>query len=114
MPTLKFQRAIGDKVDTFDRNLIIIDREIRPKIAHRNGKPYNVKQKFYKYRCLDCGNEDWSVEYALGEKMHCGCNACCYPPRKVVAGVNDVATTAPWMVKYFLNKEDAQKCAEAY
>lgn len=109
MPTFKFQREIGDKVDTFDRNLIIIDREIRPKIAHRNGQPYNVKQKFYKYRCLDCGNEDWSVEYALGEKMHCGCNACCYPPRKVVAGVNDVATTAPWMVKYFLNKEDAQK-----
>jgi hypothetical protein len=101
MPTLKFQREIGDKVDTFDRNLIIIDREIRPKIAHKNGKPYNLNQKFYKYKCLDCGNEDWSVEYALGEKMHCGCNACCHPPKKVVVGVNDITTTAPWMVKYF-------------
>ena len=35
MSTLKFQREIGDRVDTFDRNLIIIDREIRPKIAHK-------------------------------------------------------------------------------
>lgn len=110
MPTFKFQREIGDKVDTFDRNLIIIDREIRPKIAHKNGQPYNVKQKFYKYRCLDCGNEDWSVEYSLGEKMHCGCNACCHPPKKVVVGVNDITTTAPWMVKYFpKGTSEAQK-----
>lgn len=110
MSILRYQREIGENVNTFGRNLLIIDREIRPKIVHKHGKPYNLNQKFYKYRCLNCGNEDWIVEYALGEHMHCGCNACCCPPKKVVIGVNDITTTAPWMVKYFPNKEiDAQR-----
>lgn len=110
MPKLKYQREIGEAVDTFGRNLVIIDREIRPKIAYKHGEPYNLNQKFYKYRCLDCGNEDWIVEYSLGEHMHCGCNACCHPPKKVVVGVNDISTTAPWMIKYFPNgTKDAQK-----
>ena len=53
MPKINYQREIGEKIDTFDRNLVIINREIRPKIAYKNGKPYNLNQKFYKYRCLD-------------------------------------------------------------
>ena len=110
MPKLKYQREIGETVNTFGRNLVIIDREIRPKIAYKHGEPYNLNQKFYKYKCLDCGNEDWIVEYSLGEHIHCGCNACCHPPKKVVVGVNDISTTAPWMIKYFPNgTKDAQK-----
>lgn len=38
--------------------------------------------------------------------MHQGCNVCCFPPRKIVRGINDISTTAPWMVKYIKNKNE--------
>ena len=36
-----------------------------------------------------------------------GCPVC--KSFKVVKGYNDIATTAPWMIKYFSNKDDAYK-----
>lgn len=115
---VKFQREIGDIVTSFGRNIQIIDREIRPKTMYKNGNPFVGKTKYYKYKCLNCNNEDWIAEYTLGEHMHCGCNACCDPPKKVVVGVNDISTTAKWMVKYFQSGiEEAQKytkCSNKY
>lgn len=102
----KFKYSIGDTITTHGRNLLIIDREYRHKIGYKNGKSYNMNRKYYKYRCLNCGNEDWITEYVLSDRMHCGCNACCTPPRKVVRGINDITTTAPWMIKYFKDGED--------
>lgn len=97
----KFKFSIFEKITTHDRNLIIIDREYRSKIKTKKGRQFIANEKYYLYKCLDCGNEDWIVEYSLDEKQHCGCNACCVPPKKIVAGINDITTTAPWMVKYF-------------
>lgn len=106
----KFKFDVGDIIDTFGRNLMIIDRKYVDKISYKNGKEYNVHYKYYKYRCLDCKNEDWLIEYLLtSEKQHYGCNACCNPPRKLVVGVNDIATIAPWMIKYFINPNDVTK-----
>lgn len=102
----KFKYSIGDTITTHGRNLLIIDREYRQKIGYKNEKSYNINQKYYKYMCLNCGNEDWILEYSLSGNRHYGCNACCTPPRKVVKGVNDITTTAPWMVKYFKCGED--------
>ena len=58
---------------------------------------------------MNCGNEDWVFEYSLSSKQNCGCNVCCMPPRKLVAGINDIATTTPWMTKYFSNPSDSKK-----
>jgi len=102
----EFKYSIGDMIQTHGRNLLIIDREYRTKTKHKRGKPFTANEKYYKYRCLDCGNEDWMVEYSLGENQHCGCNACGKFPKKVVRGVNDITTTAPWMIKYFPHGED--------
>ena len=102
----RFRFNIGDFVNTFGRNLIVIDRKYVDKIRYKNGKPYNSHQKYYKYRCLDCGNEDWILEYLLVAKKPIGCNACCSIPQKLVVGVNDITTTAPWMVKYFKGGEN--------
>ena len=102
-----FKYHVGDVIDTYDRNLTIIDMEYRSVIKSKNGKEYTLNEKWYKYKCLDCGNEDWIYEYCLGDNMHIGCNACCVPPKKVLKGVNDVSTTAAWMVKYFVDKHDA-------
>lgn len=108
-PLPKFKLSIDDVVTSYDRNMKIVDREYRPKIAYKNGNPYTHNEKWYKYKCLKCGNIDWVIEDAFVGHQHVGCNACCYPPKKIVPGINDIATTAPWMVKYFENPEDATK-----
>ena len=105
----KFKLEIGDKVNSYDRNLEIINREYRPRISYKNGKPYNKNEKWYKYKCLKCGNEDWILETALCDNQHIGCNVCSTRPKKVAPGINDIPTTAPWMAKYFENPEDATK-----
>lgn len=86
--------------------MIIIQREYRSKEKLKRGKPYTQNEKWYLYRCLDCGNEDWVREDALISKRPCGCNACCVSPSKIVKGVNDISTTAPWMMVYFVDQND--------
>lgn len=104
-----FKYSISDIITSYDRNLEIIDREYRPKIKRKNNIEFIANEKFYKYRCLNCGNEDWIIEHSLSEQ-YSGCNACCLNAKKVVRGVNDVTTTAPWMIKYFINgAEEASK-----
>ena len=46
-------------------------------------------------------NEKWVTESNM-EKQ--GCNCC--SGKKVVKGINDIATTDPWMIPYFKNEED--------
>lgn len=105
----KSKYEIGDTISTFDRNLEITDKECRETIRYKNNKPYKNHRWYYKYKCLNCGNEDWIVDYSLSDYQHCGCNACCIPPKKIVKGINDIATTNPWMIKYFVNPDDATK-----
>lgn len=102
-----FKYEIGELITSYERNLTIIDREYRDTIGTKRGKEYNIHHKWYKYKCNDCGNEDWIIEYVINGNQHVGCNACCTPPKKVVKGVNDISTTAPWMMKYIKNIEDA-------
>lgn len=71
-------------------------------ITDKNG----WRKKAYIVKCLTCGyvynhpkNENNLKKY--------GCEVC--NGKKVVHGINDMATTAPWMVKYLKNEEDAKK-----
>lgn len=108
-PLLKFKLEIGNIINSYNRKLKIINREYRPKIAYSHGREFTSNEKWYQYECLECGNKDWIVETALCDSQHIGCNVCSTRPKKVVPGINDIATTAPWMVKYFENPEDATK-----
>lgn len=113
----KFKYNIGEHIISYNRDLTIINREYRHKIKTTKGKSYNANEKWYQYKCNICGNTDWISEYCLGDKMHIGCNACCNPPRKIVMGINDISTVAPWMNKYFLNQNDIythSPCSTAY
>lgn len=102
----EFKVNIGDIVTSYNRNLLIIDREYRTKEQKDRGKIYTGYRKYYKYRCLNCGNEDWISEYLLcGVKYHSGCNVCSEGSKKILKGYNDIATTAPWMMDYILDKE---------
>lgn len=105
-----FRHSIGDNFTDFGRNIMIIERKYVDKTAKRREKAYIRHEKVYKYKCLKCGNEDWLTEDLISGKQHIGCNACCSPPHKLVVGVNDITTTAPWMIKYFQGgSEEAKK-----
>lgn len=94
---------VGDNIIDDSRELRIIEREIRSTVKDDSV----MNRKWYKYRCIKCGNENWISEYRLKRKA--GCNACCASPQKVVRGINDIATTDAWMIPYIKNKEDAYK-----
>lgn len=64
----------------------------------------NPKVKIYQYKCVTCGYENSKNEYDL-EKYGCG---CCNG-KVVVKGINDIPTTAPWMIPYFQGGYDEAK-----
>ena len=95
----EFKYSIGDEIFVSHSILKIIDT-----------KKENYK-KYYKYLCKNCGYSDWKQEINFKETVNSGCPCCSTPIRKVVRGINDIATTDNWMVKYFKNKNDTYKYA---
>lgn len=93
----QFKLEIGINIKDDKRDLTIIDRKYE---KNKN----NQQLKWYKYHCNKCGAELWIEESPI-LKQKIGCS-CCYG-RTTVRGINDIATTQPWMVKYFVNIEDA-------
>lgn len=64
------------------------------------------RHKAYIVKCLTCG---YIYDHPKSENnlKKYGCEVC--RGKKVVHGINDIATTTPWMIKYLKNKEDAKK-----
>lgn len=101
--TKEFKVEIGQTFKDNKRDLTIIDREYRP-IVRENG--YIENKKWYKYKCNVCGyDEGWIVEEKLSEGNGC---SCCHG-FTIVEGINDIPTTAPWMVKFFQGGYDEAK-----
>ena len=97
--TNDFKIEIGQSFKDNKRNITIIDREYR-KINYKNGK--SRIRKYYKYHCNICNAELWAEENNIYDN-----NCACCENQIVVKGINDIATTSPWMIKYFSNIEDA-------
>lgn len=75
-------------------------------------KPFNKKKsecnwsvKMYTVQCLNDGYIFDIAETDLDRNR--GCPVC--SNKRVVSGINDLATTDPWMVQYLKNKDDAMK-----
>ena len=108
---MKYKKSeiyIGFTIKDEKRDLTIIDEKIK-KIKRKDKKRKNeyitLNQKWYKYHCNKCGNEDWiSCNNLLYNDR--GCNLCCKFSKRIVVGYNDIPTIAPWMVKYFKNEKD--------
>lgn len=101
-----FKCEIGQtfKGDGNDRNITITDREIRPR-TKKNGSICN--DKYYKYICNKCGNEDYASEsHIINSKS--GCNVCCHHPKPKL-GINTVWDKARWMCDLGVSEEDAKK-----
>ena len=111
MKEINWKHNINDEIKDDKRELIIIDRIF---IEKGNIQPNNIlakyNEKWYKYKCLKCGNEDWIREGDLDRKNEGrGCNACCNPPQKVVLGINTIWDKARWMVDTFgVSEQDAK------
>lgn len=89
--TIKFKIQIGEKFTDNKRDIVITSRFY---------KKYNSNKikKFYIYKCNVCDATELEInEYNLINGKGC---SCCYG-RTVVEGINDIPTTAPWMIKYF-------------
>ena len=112
----EFKLEIGQTLKDSNRDITITDRSYIPFIK-KSGSIEN--RKHYKYKCNKCGYEcgehykkkeykeyHWVSEgnlLGLGN----GC-ACCF--NKIVAeGINDITTTAPWMIPYFQGGYDEAK-----
>ncbi|MEX0082987.1 hypothetical protein AB2T90_11175 [Clostridium butyricum] len=111
--TSDFKIDIGTHLKDEKRDLIVLDRKY---IKKKDG----YSKKCYKYHCNKCGfnggthwnlrNKEYKSELWVEESQllvkRSGCSCCCNNPRIVAKGINDIATTNPWMVKYFKNIED--------
>lgn len=84
-----FKLSIGETIVDDRRDLVIIDREYR---TSKGGKKYN--EKWYKYYCMNCGAELWTIESSLLKEIGCSCCA----NKIVIEGINDIATTDSWMI----------------
>lgn len=98
----KWDYEIGDIVDTKYSKLKIIDRAYTDEI---NGFKYKNKYKFYKYKCLKCGFEDWKNQGCMVKKT--SCRLC--TNQVAVLGVNTIWDKAKWMCDLGISEEDAKK-----
>lgn len=98
----QFKYDIGYISITKNQTMTIIDRFYKDTKRTKNNKEYNSKEKYYKLKCNVCGEEKILDESQINKT---GCSVC--NGKTVVKGINDIATTRPDLVKYFVNKEDA-------
>lgn len=93
-----FKIEIGQTFKDDKRNVTIVDREYR---KNKHGKSI-VNDKWYKYKCNVCVYEGWIVESSLLNGTVCSCCS----NKTIVKGINDISTTNPEMIKYFVNIKD--------
>lgn len=97
--TKDFRFNIGDTIVDNNKNITIINRVRK---IQNNGH----LKKMYQYHCNICGwDNGWRSEYDLKRNKYC---ACCQGD-VTVEGINDIPTTAPWMVDYFQGGYDEAK-----
>ena len=101
----EFKIEIGYNFKDDKRDLVIVDREYRVKQRKRCIE----NTKYYKYHCNKCNYEGWKLEGSLISGGGC---ACCSGD-VCVKGINDIATTDPWMCDYIVNEEDWYKYTSA-
>lgn len=98
-----FKFTVGQNLKSEKKDITIIDREYREK--YYKNKNSNIKFKWYKYKCNICGWDNaWIEESNLSKNKVC---ACC-SGRKVIEGINDIRTTAPWMIDLGVSVKDAK------
>lgn len=91
----EYKYNIGDTIN-FTTGDIIITKQLR-----------NNKGKRYEYKCSNCGQTTEIQEEKLSDTHNCP--VCCSNPQVLVKGINDIATTNPWIIDFLKDKEDAYR-----
>lgn len=106
MNKIKYFYNVDDKIDFNTFNYLIVDRTYEIK--------NNRKIKKYLCRCSICKDEVWKEEKYLkrifsapSDKQPVSCNNCKGRMRVKKENRGCVADTHPWIMDYFLNKDDA-------
>lgn len=94
--TYDFLYNVGDIICDNNRNLKITGRF----------KDDTFKERYYEYQCNICG---WNGGKIIESHLKSGHGCSCCSNRTVVQGINDIPTTAPWMVDYFQGGYDEAK-----
>lgn len=89
--TRDFRFDIGSTFIDDNRNIVITDRFLK---KGRYGRLF----KYYSYKCNIC---NWTSGEVEEHNLLHGSGCVCCSGRFVVEGINDIPTTAPWMIKYF-------------
>lgn len=91
----KYIHSVGDVISDNKRHITITG--FKDKEVNRHDGKKEIKYG-YSFQCGICGwNDGWISEKEL--EYGGGCS-CCHS-KTVVPGINDIPTTAPWMVDYF-------------
>lgn len=98
------------EVGTIVNGMKIIDRKTEYKEYNTKERGIRrVKNNIYRRICCTCGYDNdyynWSSEKDI--KSGKGCPVCA--GQKVIQGINDIPTTAPWMIPYFQGGYDEAK-----
>lgn len=101
-----FKYKIGQVLKDCNKDIEITDRAYFP-IIKKNGGIKN--KKWYKYKCNKCGfecgehykNQEYKKEHWIIEDNLSNNGCVCCNNKIVSVGINDIPTTAPWMIKYF-------------
>ena len=100
--TFEYRYNIGDTIKV-KQGYITIRKQIRIQMS----KNTIYTQKGYEVDCSCCGHKFERTEYQLSKNNEIICPVCL--GREVKVGFNDIATTDPWMIDYFVNKDDIHK-----
>lgn len=105
MVKIKNKYNIGDKFTNENgSNYLVVGFKTRVRKGNYDKKQF--LSYYYKLRCLKCDCEFWTRQDHINRK--CYCESINRP--KVVDGVNDIPTVAPWMIEYFQGGyEEAKK-----
>lgn len=98
---MPFKYEIGQHILNNSEDFVVLDREYRD----INDKKGTTTKRYYYIKCNKCGKESWREERRLNANI--SCSVCC--GKEVLSGYNDIATVAPWMIKYFPNGEEDAK-----
>ena len=102
-----FKYEIGNNIKDEKRDLTITNTDIIEDVYFntRDNKQRISRKQFYEYKCNKCGYIGNIRESDLKNSKGCSCCA-----GKIVAeGINDIPTTAPWMIPYFQGGYDEAK-----
>ena len=94
----KYKIEIGAVFKDEKRHLMITDRFIKEKTKKYKNKTYAFNESWYKYTYLNCGWADGEINQ---NNLLNGAGCTCCHNLVVVPGINDIPTTAPWMIQFF-------------